>query len=41
MTTFNDKKCLETEQGKYTTTQICKHSQVYCFKVRQEHKQTK
>jgi len=41
MTTFNDHECLETKQGKFTTTQRSKLKQVYCFKVRQEHKQIK
>ena len=41
MKTLNDKACLETKQGKYTTTQRNKLKQVYCCKVRQEHKQTK
>ena len=38
MTAFNDNKCLETKQGKYTKLQNSKFKQVYCFKVRQEHK---
>ena len=33
MTTFNYKECLETKQGKYTTTQRSKLNQVYCFKA--------
>jgi len=41
MTTVSDKECLETKLDKYTTTPRCKHKQVYCFKVGQEHKQTK
>ena len=41
ITTYNDKECLKTKQGKHTTTQRSKLKQVYCFKVRQEHKQTK
>jgi len=41
MTTFNDKKCFATKQGKYTTTQRSKLKQVHCFKVMQKHKETK
>jgi len=40
MRTFNNKECHETKQCKYTKTQTCKLKQVYCFKVKQEHKQT-
>jgi len=31
MATFNNKECLETKQGKYTTTQRSKLEQVYRF----------
>jgi len=38
MTIFNEKECVETKQGKYTTTQLrSKLKQVYCFKVKREH----
>jgi len=37
MTTFNNKECIETTKGKCTTRRS-KVKQVYCFKVRQEHK---
>ena len=40
MTLLNNKECIETKKDKYTITQWSKLKQVYCFKVREERKQT-